>query len=64
MKEMYIAPELQIVTFVPVESLASGYMDGYASAIGGGVTRNGVDGASNPGDIDITLPNNEEGTPF
>ena len=61
MKELYLAPELEIVTFVPVEQLASGYLEGYASAIGGNATRNG--GASGDVDIDITLPNGDEGTP-
>ena len=60
MKEIYLAPELEIVTFVPVEQLASGYLKGYASTIGGSATKNG--GASGDVDIDITLPNNDEGS--
>ncbi len=57
MKEQYNAPELEIVTFVPMEQLASGYLDGYVRSIGGGVTRNG--GASEPGDIDIPIDGGE-----
>lgn len=34
MKELYNAPELEIVTFVPMEQLASGYLSGYAKLIG------------------------------
>lgn len=34
MKELYNAPELEIVTFVPVEQLANGYLSGYARLIG------------------------------
>ena len=60
MKELYNAPKLEIVTFVPMEQLAAGYLDGYARAIGGADTRSG--GAS-AGDIDITIPGNGEGTP-
>ena len=63
MKEMYVAPELEIVTFIPMEQLASGYLEGYAKSIGSGITKNGEAGASNPGDIDITLPDNAEGNP-
>lgn len=57
MKELYNAPELEIVTFVPMEQLAAGYLDGYARAIGGRGTSE--EGAS--GDIDITIPGNENG---
>ena len=60
MKELYIVPELEIVTFVPMEQLASGYLEGYARSIGGSVTKNG--GASDPGDIDVTIDGGE-GTP-
>ena len=52
MKELYIAPELEIVTFVPVEELASGYLQGYARSIGG-ATRNG--GTSDV-DVDVPIP--------
>lgn len=34
MKELYNAPELEIVTFVPMEQLAAGYLSGYAKLIG------------------------------
>ena len=61
MKELYNAPELEIVTFVPVEELAAGYLEGYARTIGGASTRAG--GTSDDVDIDITLPNGDEGTP-
>ena len=63
MKELYNAPELEIVTFVPVEELAAGYLDGYARTIGG-ATRNG--GASEGDvDVDITIPGaGGEGDPF
>ena len=60
MKELYNAPELEIVTFVPMEELATGYLDGYARTIGG-ATRAG--GTSGDVDIDITIPGNDEGTP-
>lgn len=63
MKELYIAPELEIVTFAPVEQLASGYLEGYARTIGGSVTKNG--GASDPDvDVDVIIPDaGGEGTP-
>lgn len=34
MKKQYNAPELEIVTFAPMEQLASGYLNGYAKLIG------------------------------
>lgn len=34
MKELYIAPELEIITFVPMEQIANGYLGGYAKLIG------------------------------
>lgn len=58
MKELYIAPELEIVTFVPVEQLAAGYLEGYARTIGTSVTRNG-EGDPSEGDIDIPVDNGE-----
>lgn len=63
MKELYIAPELEIVTFVPVEQLASGYLEGYARTLGGAATRSGD--ASNPDvDVDVSIPGaNGEGNP-
>lgn len=61
MKELYIVPELEIVTFVPMEQLASGYLEGYARSIGGSVTKNG--GASEV-DVDVSIPGaGGEGTP-
>lgn len=62
MKELYNAPELEIVTFVPVEELAAGYLDGYARAIGAS-TRSG-----DTSDVDVDLPiygdQNGEGSPY
>lgn len=34
MKELYTAPELEIITFVPVEQIASGYLTDYMRSIG------------------------------
>ena len=53
MKEQYIVPELEIVTFVPVEQLAAGYLGGYARSIGAGMTKGGT--ASDP-DVDVDVP--------
>ncbi len=63
MKELYIAPKLEIVTFVPMEQLASGYLEGYARTLGGSATRNG--GASDlDADVDVSIPGaGGEGTP-
>ena len=60
MKEQYNAPELEIVTFVPMEQLANDYLGGYAKAINGHATKGG---ASENGDIDIPVVGGDEGTP-
>jgi len=61
MKELYIVPELEIVTFVPMEQLANGYLEGYAKSIGGAATKNG--GVSDPDvEVDVTIDGGE-GTP-
>lgn len=59
MKELYNAPELEMVTFVPVEQLANGYLEGYVKAISGPATRNG---GESEGDIDVSI-DSDEGTP-
>ena len=61
MKELYNAPELEIVTFVPMEELAAGYLEGYARTISGATRAGGTSG--DDVDIDITIPGNDEGTP-
>ena len=60
MKELYTSPELEIITFVPVENLASGYLDGYAKTIGatGPETRDG-----NTSEVDVSVDNGE-GSPY
>lgn len=62
MKELYIAPELEIVTFAPVEQLANGYLEGYARTIAGPATKNGGES----GDVDVSIPGdqNGEGSPY
>lgn len=52
MKEVYIAPEAEITTFVPMERLANSFWMTW-----GGASTNGLGGdtISAPGDIDVPL---------
>lgn len=66
MKELYIAPELEIVTFVAMEELAAGYLSGYVKTIGGSGSTVYADDASGTettawnGDIDVSIPGAEQ----
>lgn len=67
MKELYIAPELEIVTFVAMEELAAGYLSGYVKTIGGAggstVYANDASGTETTawtGDIDFSIPGMEQ----
>lgn len=60
MKELYTAPELEIVTFVAVEQLASGYLEGYAKTIGATGAQTQAEGGS---DVDVSVDNGE-GSPY
>ena len=60
MKELCNVPELENVTFVQMEELAAGYLDGYARVIGGTTRSGGIF----EGDVDIPIPGaGGEGTP-